>query len=504
LQHLERPVADDTQAPPQTDEDRLKKLQGLPPIGQAMAVPGAQPNAAPPQPPKAMPMAANAPASAAAAPAMAVQAAPAFQLPTPKQPLSTELWQKASEVQNPFKRVLAQIGAGAGKALDIAGSALVPGIAMNVPGSTLNTNLANRAADRRAMEVPELNARVGLENAQAGEAVARGEAAKNPGAAETAKSDAEMKQREKAAETLGIQPGTPEYQRYVATGQIAPPPAPKTPSEQVYASDIAAGKTPQEALADSTAAKPDTANQDRERYENIIAAQGQGRPVKPADAAWAKAYAKAGTLGPAATATFNAPQREDARLDKSYQYSNTAMDKLSAPIDQLNQRLGRLNDTLAQGNMQSDALVAPELLSVMSGGAGSGLRMNEAEISRIVGGRTNWESLKAAMQKWNTDPSSARSITAEQDKQIKALVKTVQDKIIAKEKVLDESRSALIDATDVADHRRILADTKTKLDKIDAGEAGGGGHSFSIGDKRYENVPDELYQKAKTKPGFKE
>jgi hypothetical protein len=45
--------------------------------------------------------------------------------------------------------------------------------------------------------------------------------------------------------------------------------------------------------------KPDTANQDKERYEEIIAARTQGQQVKPADAAWAKAYEKASTLGPA-------------------------------------------------------------------------------------------------------------------------------------------------------------------------------------------------------------
>lgn len=50
-------------------------------------------------------------------------------------------------------------------------------------------------------------------------------------------------------------------------------------------------KSPQE--------KPDTANQDKERYEGIQQAKTLGQPVKPEDAAWAKAYEKASTLGPA-------------------------------------------------------------------------------------------------------------------------------------------------------------------------------------------------------------
>lgn len=45
--------------------------------------------------------------------------------------------------------------------------------------------------------------------------------------------------------------------------------------------------------------KPDTANQDKQRYEGIIQARTMGQPVKPEDAAWAKAFEKASTLGPA-------------------------------------------------------------------------------------------------------------------------------------------------------------------------------------------------------------
>jgi hypothetical protein len=60
-------------------------------------------------------------------------------------------------------------------------------------------------------------------------------------------------------------------------------------------------------------------------------------------------------------------------------------------------RFGRLRDTLNQKSPQADALVAPELLTVIAGGQGSGLRMNEAEIARSVGGRSHLEDLKAAL-----------------------------------------------------------------------------------------------------------
>ena len=38
----------------------------------------------------------------------------------------------------------------------------------------------------------------------------------------------------------------------------------------------------------------------------------------------------------------------------------------------------------------------------------------------------------------------------------------------------------------------------------EGGAGGGGGHSFTINGKEYENVPDDVYERAKKKPGFKE
>ncbi len=170
----------------------------------------------------------------------------------------------------------------------------------------------------------------------------------------------------------------------------------------------------------------------------------------------------------------------NARSDRSYALQSKRLDDTRKPVEQIQQRIGRLNDTLAQRNPQADALVAPELLSIMSGGQGSGLRMNEAEISRIVGGRSVWENLKAKIQHWSTNPEDARSITPDQDKQIRGLVKMVQDKLTAKQKILDDADEALLGSDDVKQHRAIVSDAKKKLDAIDAGtveQAGAGGAS---------------------------
>src|SRR5262249_3705617 len=112
---------------------------------------------------------------------------------------------------------------------------------------------------------------------------------------------------------------------------------------------------------------------------------------------------------------------------------------------------------------QADALIAPELLSIMAGGAGSGLRMNEAEISRVIGGRSNWEALQAAANKWRLDPTTANSITPDQRTQIRALTNAVAQKIRAKQAILSDASSRLAASDDPLEHRRIFSGAKQAL-----------------------------------------
>lgn len=181
-----------------------------------------------------------------------------------------------------------------------------------------------------------------------------------------------------------------------------------------------------------------------------------------------------------AAAAAGASTKGTARSDKSYQFSSGQLDKLQTPIDQLSQRLGRLNDTIAQNSPQADALVAPELLTVMAGGQGSGLRMNEAEIARIVGGRSKWEDLKAAANKWSLDPKAANSITPEQRQQIRALVQTVNSKVQNKQQILDQARQGIIDSEDPNLHRQIIGKARSGLSAIDSGSAAPSGGSIKI------------------------
>jgi hypothetical protein len=175
----------------------------------------------------------------------------------------------------------------------------------------------------------------------------------------------------------------------------------------------------------------------------------------------------------------NTDFHDQARADKSYQFSSTQLDKMKTPIDAVVSRLSRLNDTLAQNSPQADALVAPELMTVMAGGQGSGIRINEAEINRVVGGRSKWQDLQAAVNKWQLDPKEALSITPEQRREIRALTQVVNDKVTAKQQALDEARQQLIATQDPTEHRKIIANVNSRLSQIDTGGAQGGGQSRS-------------------------
>lgn len=339
---------------------------------------------------------------------------------------------------------LGKIGHGLARMGNIAGDILAPGVMEAIPGTDMNKRFEAAIKDRNAARDRELG--IKETTAQAEKLGAETRAKLEP-------SEEEKNRAEAFKDRL-----TPEAKTDFEAWQRQNPKAPVADWLALLAKN-----------------KPPTAEQDTARATQLRADKAEGKTLSPEDAAWLQGHTQEKTIVPAATVTLNQPKVANERADKSFQYNNTALDKIATPVDQINQRLGRLNDTLSQNSPQADALVAPELLSVMAGGAGSGLRMNEAEIARIVGGRSNWESLKASINKWSLDPKEALSITPDQRQQIRALARTVQDKLIAKERIIDDARNALIDSDDPKEHRKIIADAKKALDKIDAGEAVAGG-----------------------------
>ncbi len=178
--------------------------------------------------------------------------------------------------------------------------------------------------------------------------------------------------------------------------------------------------------------------------------------------------------------------------EKTFEYSDKQLETLAKPLRERSDRIERLRVTLSQGNPQADALIGPELLTAMAGGQGSGLRMNEAEIARIVGGRSQWENLKANMQHWSTNPQDARSITPEQDAMIRKLVEVINDKVQRKMTILNDAGSKIVDIQDPKQQHKLIADTRRALQQEDAEQGGGTGgtQSFTDNGKTY-NIPAE-------------
>lgn len=160
---------------------------------------------------------------------------------------------------------------------------------------------------------------------------------------------------------------------------------------------------------------------------------------------------------------------DTTRLDKSYDTQTKRLDAIEKPFADQAERIGRLRATLNQMTPQADALIAPELLTAMAGGAGSGLRMNEAEISRVVGGRNQWEDLKSRLDAWQADPTKPFAVTPEQRKQMRDLIKVIADRGQRRLALIDDVRSKLVDATDVTGHRRLVDGVKKALNAETSG-----------------------------------
>lgn len=204
----------------------------------------------------------------------------------------------------------------------------------------------------------------------------------------------------------------------------------------------------------------------RARYIAIRTMQQNKEDVSPQDLNWAANYEKEKGLTATTTFNLNQPGKEDQRRTQSYDASVKELDALHKPIADRADRLSRLQDSLNQRTPQADALLAPELLTAMAGGQGSGVRMSEAEMARIVGGRSNWETLKATLNKWSLDPSKALSVTDAQRDQMRALVKALGERTQQQLTYLNEARRSLVDAPDANAHRKIMADTQQRLDSL--------------------------------------
>lgn len=187
----------------------------------------------------------------------------------------------------------------------------------------------------------------------------------------------------------------------------------------------------------------------------------------------------------------NAQQaRGDARLDHSYQFHATQIDKVAKPVEDAAENYAKLTDALDARTPAADALVAPALLKVVVGGAGSGVRITKGEIESVLGGRSNLEAIKARLEKWNPNSGEALSITDAQRAQMKSLAALIGQRAQAKVAALETARQALFDAQSPEDHRRVLLDLHRALGDAGApAPAGGGVPSKVMSEAQFNALP---------------
>lgn len=173
-------------------------------------------------------------------------------------------------------------------------------------------------------------------------------------------------------------------------------------------------------------------------------------------------------------------ESDQKRIDDSYKTSRKEILDVQKPITDLDMRYQRLIATVNERTRQADALVAPELLTVMAGGRGTGLRMSEAEIARIVGGRSKWDTLRSNLNAWKdaADRGEGVSIPDAQRQEISQLLNAIGPQIKARNEIIAKASSALRGSKDVDEHRRIVSDMQDELNQLNvSGGAGGSGVS---------------------------
>lgn len=228
---------------------------------------------------------------------------------------------------------------------------------------------------------------------------------------------------------------------------------------------------PGKPLPDDLKLKPNATNKEFDRIDKLMQQTEQAQGVKANQDAVKAARDEAHAAAQGA--------KTEAAATKSYNVATKAVDDLRKPV---REKADKIDTALTNTNLktaQADALVAPELLSVMAGGSGSGLRMNEAEIKRITGGRSSKQDLIAIGQKL----ASGQSITDDQRAQVVQILTAAKAKIEAKQTILQKAQHDLDGAESSTEHRRISSEAKDAVEKIDDGKYITADEARQLGDK---------------------
>src|SRR5215831_546045 len=158
-------------------------------------------------------------------------------------------------------------------------------------------------------------------------------------------------------------------------------------------------------------------------------------------------------------------EAEKSRLDKSWNASEAELKGMETPITDHIAKVKKAINGIDQMSPAADSLLAEQILTAMAGGTGTGLRMSEPVLERIIKGRSVWQNMVAAAQQYNLNPSKALSIPLPQRQQLRALLVQELKQQQQRADMINTARRGLIDATDVTTHRNILAGLYDDLNK---------------------------------------
>ena len=134
---------------------------------------------------------------------------------------------------------------------------------------------------------------------------------------------------------------------------------------------------------------------------------------------------------------------------------------------------------MSAGTALADSGIASELMIVMAGGMGSGLRINEAEINRVRGGRPVIAEVQSKIRHWlGTDQKTALDWGPGERLALRDLLGLFQTKLTAKQQALTDAGEIISreHATD-QERKNAISTLDSRLRDIDAGKlsTGGGG-----------------------------
>lgn len=155
----------------------------------------------------------------------------------------------------------------------------------------------------------------------------------------------------------------------------------------------------------------------------------------------------------------NQQQRaRDQKTESEYTWTRNDFDKQLQTYGAQNDKLQEAEGFIGKGAL-GDALASIKSLSGLASGQGSGVRITQAELNAIVHSRGLGGDFQAAMQRFG----DGKSLTPQQEQQLRGILEDVQKIASAKEAVINKVLDDLGDAPDQKTIRQIYSQARHAL-----------------------------------------